>query len=533
MDTFIPENSTPSTSECQDCYGIIDLKLTENDFNETSLFQTQTKICELKTEENFIKNSLEENLKKNENLVNEINLRIKEFSLLQYDHFADIKRDIDIQREMKIQNIYKNSSVNNKAIEILNKSSADLIKQVEKLEEAFRINFETEIRPKVINIDIETEKSNLKTFLKDSSLTKDFFENLNRYYDAKWRGMQKNYHTFDIFEFDLKRNKFVENTSDTLGKLDLFSSFLNFKDIIDAIKFSHNSNQIQVLNVNKNSTTKCLIGHSKGIFCVITNEKDRIISGAYDGKIKEFDLVTGECLKTLDAHSLSVTCLKMLKNGYLASSSNGGSIKIWDLSKSRCICNLNENSDGDVECLDQLSNGNLISGSDNGIIGIYDLEKQSCVNVIKDTPNWIKCLKILPQNDLFAAGGKTIKIWNCSSGECIKVLKGHSGLICGLELASNNLLISCSWDKTLRLWDLDLDSNVCIKEFLGHTDIVTCIKLSVNKRNLVYSASEDKTIKVWDLDSKECLQTIQMNLETKSLTFRTKSVNPGFVLNEF
>ena len=520
--------STKSFSSIE-FHDMSDLKLTEND-NEilVNKMENDSKV-DSTNEESNLKLTLQTSLNKIENLANELNLRIKEFPLVQYEHFSDVKRDIDIKREVKIERLYKKSIIDNKEIENLNKTSIDLIKQIENLEELFKTNFERQIQPKLIEIGIEIEKKTVDAFLKIPNSTKEFLENLIRLYDVKWRNLQKNYQTFDLFEFDLKRNRFIETTEDSLGKLELFQSFISLKDIIDVITCSNDCNQIQVLNLNKNSTKKRLVGHSKGIFCLVPHSKDKIFSGGYDGQIKEFDLITGECLKTLEGHSHSVTCLKVLKSGNLASSSNGGSIKIWDLTKDICIYTLNESSDSDVECLDQLPNGNLISGSDNGIIGIYDLEKRECLKTINDSSNWIKCLKVLPQNDLFATGGKNIKIWNYLSGKCIKILKGHSALICGLELSSNNLLFSCSWDKTVRMWDLI--SNEFVKEFLGHTDKVTCIKLSTNNDKVIYSVSEDKTLKIWDLDSKECLQTIQLDLKNKPPIL--SCVNPCFVLNNF
>jgi WD40 repeat protein len=66
---------------------------------------------------------------------------------------------------------------------------------------------------------------------------------------------------------------------------------------------------------------------------------------------------------------------------------------------------------------------------------------------------------------------KTIRIWNDS--QSIKLLTGHNGAVNQLILHSATLMISCSDDKELRLWDLK--AYVCIKRFLGHTAPVTSL----------------------------------------------------------
>ena len=48
---------------------------------------------------------------------------------------------------------------------------------------------------------------------------------------------------------------------------------------------------------------------------------------------------------------------------------------------------------------------------------------------------------------------KTIRVWNFESGECLKVLKGHTGGVTSLCISpSNGYLCSGSDDKSIIVW---------------------------------------------------------------------------------
>jgi WD40 repeat protein len=53
---------------------------------------------------------------------------------------------------------------------------------------------------------------------------------------------------------------------------------------------------------------------------------------------------------------------------------------------------------------------------------------------------------------------KTIKIWDIDSGKCIKTLEGHTNCVNSVQTI-NNLIISGSFDKTIRITPITLFPN--------------------------------------------------------------------------
>jgi len=151
-----------------------------------------------------------------------------------------------------------------------------------------------------------------------------------------------------------------------------------------------------------------------------------------------------------------------------------------------------------------------------------------CVCTLEGHTNFVLCLRVLSNSNsndqLKLASGsadKKIKIWLCNvngggngggkgggakTSECIQTLSGHSGWINSIEIIfdSENQLLSCSHDKTVKLWNLV--DGTCIRTFQGHTEYVYCIR--TNAEGKLISGSNDKSIRIWDINTGKCIQTI-------------------------
>ena len=60
---------------------------------------------------------------------------------------------------------------------------------------------------------------------------------------------------------------------------------------------------------------------------------------------------------------------------------------------------------------------------------------------------------------------------------------------------NSNILVSCSYDKTIKMWDIT--SGSCLSTLRGHSDWVIGMAFSADGQWLI-SGSQDKTIRLWD-----------------------------------
>ena len=113
--------------------------------------------------------------------------------------------------------------------------------------------------------------------------------------------------------------------------------------------------------------------------------------------------------------------------------------------------------------------------------------------------------------DLLLSGSrdKSLIRWKLTGGDQYgvpkKSFRGHSHIVEDVTISADGAYaLSASWDKTLRLWDLE--SGECTQRFVGHNGDVLSCSIAKNLRQIV-SSSRDKTVKVWNTIG-ECMQTL-------------------------
>ncbi|KAG0186538.1 hypothetical protein DFQ28_007637 [Apophysomyces sp. BC1034] len=102
---------------------------------------------------------------------------------------------------------------------------------------------------------------------------------------------------------------------------------------------------------------------------------------------------------------------------------------------------------------------------------------------------------------LTASADKTIRLWK--NGKEIKIMQGHTDAVRDLALVPGVGFISCSNDATLRVWTLDGE---CIQQLYGHSSFIYSV--AVLSTGEFVSSGEDRTVRIWKADQ-QCVQTIQ------------------------
>lgn len=129
--------------------------------------------------------------------------------------------------------------------------------------------------------------------------------------------------------------------------------------------------------------------------------------------------------------------------------------------------------------------------------------------------DWVTQLATTPDHPdvlLSSSRDKSMIIWrydqNADGDKLIamKRLRGHGSFVSDCVISSDGqFALSSSWDKTIRLWDLEYGETT--RQFKGHTKDVLSVAFSADNRQIV-SGSRDKTIKLWNTLG-VCKYTIQ------------------------
>jgi len=107
------------------------------------------------------------------------------------------------------------------------------------------------------------------------------------------------------------------------------------------------------------------------------------------------------------------------------------------------------------------------------------------------------------KQDMLISGSRdrSLIIWKLTKdqtnyGYALRSLKGHNHFVSDCVVSSDGqFAISSSWDKTMRLWDLQ--KGVTTRRFQQHEKDVLSVAMSNDNRQIL-SGSRDRTIKLWN-----------------------------------
>eukprot|EP00922_Rhytidocystis_sp_ex-Travisia-forbesii_P006010 GHVS01008719.1.p1 GENE.GHVS01008719.1~~GHVS01008719.1.p1 ORF type:complete len:322 (+),score=34.20 GHVS01008719.1:70-1035(+) len=133
---------------------------------------------------------------------------------------------------------------------------------------------------------------------------------------------------------------------------------------------------------------------------------------------------------------------------------------------------------------------------------------------------------VISSDGQFALSGswdRSLRLWDLNRGETVRAFTGHTSDVNSVAFSSDNRqIVSGSRDKTIKLWNTLADCKYTIVED-QHTDWVSCVRFSPSaKQPLIVSCGWDKLVKVWNLS--DC--TLRTNLAGHTAVLYTVTISP-------
>lgn len=446
-------------------------------------------LSHLSDNEKQTKLSIETKLAESSSLLDEFARKEPELKLLNFEHFSNMRAEIDAKRDkLKLE-------IDALADRMINQTELYEYKCKEKLKDI-------KIDQSSINKDfLKKIETDLEEEFKKPVLEMELIENMSKDLSQKSNELQDKLNEFNDIKSRIKDCLFeanLENLSEAdIGELSLIEE--------TKLVSCSSDKTIKIWNLNRDGSARTIEAHSDSVFCIHFLSNKKLASGSFDKTIKIWDMESGECTQTLKDNSY-IYCIRKLGEDEIITGGEDGSIKIWDLAIGICKTIIYGHSSL-VTALEFLYDYNdiVISSSTDSSIKIWNLKSETCINVLSGHADFVFCIKLL-NNGQLASGSNdcTIKLWDLKSGGCNSTLVGHEKCVNNLEVLSKNRIVSCSDDLSIRVWDLRSCS--CVSALFGHQNIVICIRL-VSSYKLI-SGSRDSTIKVWDLRSGKCVKTL-------------------------
>lgn len=104
-----------------------------------------------------------------------------------------------------------------------------------------------------------------------------------------------------------------------------------------------------------------------------------------------------------------------------------------------------------------------------------------------------------------------------------RTLKGHSSWVDAVAISKDGqILVSGSYDNTIKLWDLPTGKSVYT--LVGHSSSVHSVAISADKKTVV-SGSDDGTMRVWNAATGELIRTVKDSASQRNTATKVQSVS--------
>lgn len=253
-----------------------------------------------------------------------------------------------------------------------------------------------------------------------------------------------------------------------------------------------------------------LAGHKEIVWSVLF-DGDRIVSGSEDMSIKIWEAESGMCLNTLKGHKNGVICLSNWGDRVVSGSADG-TIRVWDQESGQCMRTINTYSS--VWSL-QILGDKVFCGCVDTSLRVFDLNTGQALNTFRGHTAPVRSLQVVEAygEPVIISGSydRTIRMWDLN-GRTLNTIRAHTHKVNCLQF-HDNVLVSGSHDTLVKVWDM---SGRCMHTLQGHDNMIHCLQFNGNK---LITGSSDTTMKLWNINTGEQINTMKSQSAVCALQF--------------
>lgn len=246
----------------------------------------------------------------------------------------------------------------------------------------------------------------------------------------------------------------------------------------------------------------------------------RIACGTADAEIILIDLKKGRPERVLNGHEGIISGLQFIKDGSrLLTSSWDQTARVWSCSKGQPSPHIVSHNSEFKELTAQEDAGRGAIGARDGLVKVFSLKNLKCLRNLPTHQKDVSGVAITDDGSYLASasydGG--MKLWDMSSYELVKNLLRQKEKVRSLALDGvTNRAYAGLQSGSIR--SVLLENARDRTELDGHTDFMGCLSIDPTNRYLA-SGSWDRTLRIWDLNSCELLTSSICNSEISSVAW--------------
>nr|XP_043631013.1 DENN domain and WD repeat-containing protein SCD1 [Erigeron canadensis] len=202
-----------------------------------------------------------------------------------------------------------------------------------------------------------------------------------------------------------------------------------------------------------NELRATLKGHTRTVRA-ISSDRGKIVSGSDDHYVLVWDKQTTQLLEELKGHDAEVSCARMLSGERVLTAAYDGTVKMWDVRTDTCVATVGRCSSA-VLCMEyDDSTGVLAAAGRDAVANIWDIRSGRQMHKLLGHSKWIRSIRMVGDTVITGSDDWTARMWSISRGTCDAVLACHAGPVLCVEYSkSDRGVITGSSDGLVRFWE--------------------------------------------------------------------------------
>jgi WD40 repeat protein len=216
----------------------------------------------------------------------------------------------------------------------------------------------------------------------------------------------------------------------------------------------------RVWSVATGEEHRALRGHEDRVMrAMFTQDAKEVITATPEGTVRSFNVETGKLVRSFAACTVKLNSLHLAPQGvHLAVCGEEASLRLFNASTSEPVRTLEKHKQRVLALQFSPDGEQLLTGGGDSSVRIWHVASGEQKRVFNATNEAFNCVAWSADQRLIATATnreKIIQVYEVATGKQLRMFKGHRSLINQLAFSPDGLsLVSCSHDKTIRVWPL-------------------------------------------------------------------------------
>lgn len=243
---------------------------------------------------------------------------------------------------------------------------------------------------------------------------------------------------------------------------------------------------------------------------LISKDGKTLIKGKFGTKVKRWDIASGKTVMEYVGHKKAVLCYDLSSDGTkLLTGGGDGKIILWNVATGDSLLVIKSYREPIFDIHFNADETKVASVSWDATMKVHDL-KTGKQETYLDFQNYSAYNLLVHPTDLYlftARLDNTLQMWETDTRKDVRNFIGHTDVISSIRLsADHKSLLSASWDGSIRLWDIG--TGLMIKKYKGHIGAVHTAIFSPDGKYIV-SGGADRVIRFWDVNTQRVVRTFE------------------------